>query len=205
MSEVFDISFACPFFLPVQSFSCFSPIFVSLSLLSLVVFVIVFSSLIWLIVYICGLPFILSLSAVARHDAWSQIVISIILCFAISHHVYESIFNWLALPSGCCCCCRMAALLLPPPSLLSVFFSSYFIPRQIEKSNSIYWKCYESVRKCAFTNPKPTNGRRHRDVNQLANKTRNSFTMWEKKIVHFSREREEKNTNLGWNWKCCSI
>lgn len=26
MSEVFDISFACPFFLPVQSFSCFSPI-----------------------------------------------------------------------------------------------------------------------------------------------------------------------------------
>lgn len=122
MSEVFDISFACPFFLPVQSFSCFSPIFVSLSLLSLVVFVIVFSSLIWLIVYICGLPFILSLSAVARHDAWSQIVISIILCFAISHHVYESIFNWLALPSGCCCCCRMAALLLPPPSLLSVFF-----------------------------------------------------------------------------------
>lgn len=121
MSEVFDISFACPFFLPVQSFSCFSPIF-SLALLSLVVFVIVFSSLIWLIVYICGLPFILSLSAVARHDAWSQIVISIILCFAISHHVYESIFNWLALPSGCCCCCRMAALLLPPPSLLSVFF-----------------------------------------------------------------------------------
>lgn len=62
----------------------------------------------------------LCVSAVARHDAWSQIVISIILCFAISHHVYESILELDGVASCRCCVISLMLLLLlsTRPSLL---------------------------------------------------------------------------------------